>query len=75
MTDKEVGELWRDLGKQDGADLRGQLYKETLIKLIHKLVEERARFYGLVEDYTDSALRDFGIPEKEYNDGKYNDKV
>ena len=71
MIDKKVGELWSYIDFVND----GGCHVTDVKTLIHKLIEERARAYRLVGDYTDSALRDFGIPEKEYNDGNNKDKV
>ena len=85
MTDKEVGELWQDLQLASGADLLGKLYweqhdklyRETLLKLIRKLVHERAytiAFWHILlnepinlHNYISNALNDFEIPIAEYN--------
>ena len=73
MTDREVGELWRDLQQVKAADLRGELYRETLTALIQKLVEERAlRYYPTSNNKPwnagiEIALREFHIPEDQFN--------
>jgi hypothetical protein len=56
MTDREVGELWRNF--------RGD---PTIRKLISKLVEERSKQYDWdTSNGIPEALRDFGIPESEW---------
>jgi hypothetical protein len=73
MTDKEVGELWRNIH-----DMKHWSF-DTTKQLIRKLVEERAHhiYDRAGESYTMSqgpqyeyclmaALRDFGIDPKDY---------
>ena len=64
MTDKEVGELW-DLAKDAKPSQSDDLV--TIRRMIHKLVEERAKAtyinqWGEDPKYAEwNALRDFGI--------------
>ena len=48
MTDKEVGELWHDLQLDKDSDPRGEQFREIILKLIRKLVVERAYVLALV---------------------------
>jgi hypothetical protein len=63
MTDKEVGELWREVTTRN----IDQWPYQKFVALIRKLVEERAKWLGWLPNDVDrsdalaSALRDFGI--------------
>ena len=70
MTDKEVGELWRE-SMRHSPDC---VFTAKVADLIRKLVEERAKWYGWQSSgldkadsasALDAAIRDFGITWKE----------
>ncbi len=75
MTDKEVGELWKETYNRD--QLHGAYFIARILDVIRKLVEERSedckwnvqnrrekRHEG--DYWIKQALRDFGIDPKEY---------
>ena len=71
MADNEIGELWRnilgDCNKLDECQNHG-----NEVRLIRKLVEERARVYSGYDRYKDEwipdALRAFGITPEEWRE-------
>ena len=70
MTDKEVGELWRErwdeLRKLYPHDTTG-FALDIFMSLIRKLVEERAKHYqDKCSDGIPDALNDFGINSEEW---------
>ena len=79
MTDKEVGELWHEHTTQASKSHPYQTAMDKVVTmLIVKLVEERAVAYGgprndlrsqnLDRPSYKKTLRDFGIPEKEFEE-------
>ena len=80
MTDKDVGEYWVDVWRDiDPVGEHGGC-RDGVIKLIRKLVEERARnnavlYYQVhgpdadaIKSCIKSALRDFGIPPESWKE-------
>jgi hypothetical protein len=65
MTDREVGELWRDLNRPIDHECSLARHGRALIR---KLVEERTRLYekDKISHAHIVALRDFGIDPKEW---------
>lgn len=73
MTDREVGELWRQAHNEINENTPVPLspWVENSIQLIRKLVEERARHYVTTYRKRDEvtqefACGDFGIDPKEF---------
>ena len=68
ISDKEVGRLWKE-SQPNNFQL---FWRSAVLDLIQKLVEERAKNYSYRrdEDCRKRALRDFGIPEYEYENDK-----
>ena len=68
ISDKEVGQLWKDCQ----ANNLNIFWQSAVLDLIRKLVEVRAKNYSYRrdEDCRKRALKDFGIPEYEYENDK-----
>lgn len=81
MTDKEVGSLWTDHYCPPGHTYsangmsREQSARIRIIRLIHKVVQERAQNYSnLTRDSVASiyqVLHEFDIPEEEFDESRY----
>lgn len=76
MNDKEVGKLWQDAVSRDSDDTELADYAARVVRLVRKIVEERALYYSVVdgnapgygpaERYKQRARRDFGIPPESF---------
>lgn len=75
MTDKEIGELWREaITSYDPAGdffLNRDVERAKVIALIRKLVAERRKYNTLAhkDGSLSRTIRDFGISEKEWPNG------
>lgn len=61
MNDEEVGKLWAEVQRAEGEWAHG-FWREGVVKLIRKLVEERAGFRCITEA---AAALSFGIKDWE----------